>query len=164
MARLLEAAHSPSDAMRFWRRAAKQGDVEAQLRAGLAAYHGSCDVGQDPDAAAMWLGRALKAVQQADAAAEAAAERRRAAAADGAGGGSSSSSPAAPVAAIIIPPAVRLRVLREAALVLGYLHFDGEGVATDKAKSCTLFKIAADAGCNEAAQVRGWMFNTGQYE
>jgi TPR repeat protein len=68
---------------------------------------------------------------------------------------------AAPAA---LGPELRRRVLREAGLVLGYLHFDGEGVGQDKAKSCVLFKVAADAGCAEAAQVRGWMFNTGQYE
>lgn len=166
-ARLLDAAGASSDALRHWRRAAKLGSVEGQLRAGLASYHGSCGVAQDAEAAAMWLGKALKQVQHQD------AQRQRGREGAGRCGG----PPSAAVSARQgdedlatdgrdgnVSGAVRLRVLREAALVLGYLHFDGEGVAQDRAKSCALFKAAADAGSSEAAQVRGWMFNTGQYE
>jgi hypothetical protein len=62
MARLLDASDGASEALRHWRRAAKLGDAEGQLRTGLAAYHGSSGVAQDPEAAAMWLGKALKQV------------------------------------------------------------------------------------------------------
>jgi len=198
MARLLETADSAADAMRHWRRAAKLGDVEGQLRAGLAAYHGSCGAAQDPEAASMWLGKALRQVQRVDQGRQRAAATRRGSGAgaspdggscgspattsSGSGSGSSptpnsssstphssssssgSGCPPAAASLVAITEATRLRVLREAALVLGYLHFDGEGVSTDKGKATQLFKVAADAGCNEAAQVRGWIFNTGQYE
>jgi TPR repeat protein len=47
--------------------------------------------------------------------------------------------------------------------VLGYLSFDGEGTRTDKQEAVRFFKLAAQAGCKEAQQVLGWIFNTGQY-
>lgn len=55
------------------------------------------------------------------------------------------------------------RVLTQAGLVLGYLAFDGEGTRTDKQEAVRFFKLAAQAGCREAQQVLGWIFNTGQY-
>lgn len=55
------------------------------------------------------------------------------------------------------------RVLTQAGLVLGYLSFDGEGTRTDTQEAVRCFKLAAQAGCREAQQVLGWMFNTGQY-
>lgn len=46
---------------------------------------------------------------------------------------------------------------------MGYLAFDGEGTRTDKQEAVRFFKLAAQAGCREAQQVLGWIFNTGQY-
>ena len=62
-----------------------------------------------------------------------------------------------------LPEALRARILREAALVLGFLHFDGEGCATDRPRACAYFRVAAAAGCDEAAKTLGWILNTGQY-
>lgn len=58
---------------------------------------------------------------------------------------------------------LQVRVLTQAGLVLGYLAFDGEGTRTDKQEAVRFFKLAAQAGCREAQQVLGWIFNTGQY-
>ena len=55
------------------------------------------------------------------------------------------------------------RVLTQAGLVLGYLSFDGEGTRSDKQEAVRYFKLASQAGCREAQQVLGWIFNTGQY-
>jgi hypothetical protein len=55
------------------------------------------------------------------------------------------------------------RVLTQGGLVLGYLSFDGEGTRSDKQEAMRCFKLAAQAGCREAQQVLGWIFNTGQY-
>jgi TPR repeat protein len=54
-------------------------------------------------------------------------------------------------------------VLTQAGLVLGYLSFDGEGTRSDKQEAVRYFKLASQAGCREAQQVLGWIFNTGQY-
>ncbi|KAJ9526155.1 hypothetical protein QJQ45_009626 [Haematococcus lacustris] len=55
-------------------------------------------------------------------------------------------------------------VLASAAIILGFMHFDGDGgMRVDQALACNLFKLAALAGSREAAQVLGWMFSTGQY-
>jgi TPR repeat protein len=40
--------------------------------------------------------------------------------------------------------------------VLGYLHYDGEGVKTDLAEACQMFKLAAACGSKEGEQVLGW--------
>lgn len=58
---------------------------------------------------------------------------------------------------------LRTRVLSQAGLVLGYLAFDGEGTRSDKQEAVKYFKLAAQAGCKEAQQVLGWIFNTGQF-
>lgn len=89
------------------------------------------------------------------------------------GGGSSAnddSTPAPPVAAQKRLPARRAaveglhsRVLTQAGLVLGYLSFDGEGTRQDRQEAVRCFKLAANAGCREAQQVIGWIYNTGQY-
>jgi TPR repeat protein len=54
-------------------------------------------------------------------------------------------------------------VLSQAGLVLGYLSFDGEGTRVDNQEAVRCFKLASQAGCKEAQQVLGWIFNTGQY-
>lgn len=58
---------------------------------------------------------------------------------------------------------LQCRVLTQAGLVLGYLSFDGEGTRIDNQEAVRCFKLAAAAGCKEAQQVLGWIFNTGQY-
>lgn len=59
--------------------------------------------------------------------------------------------------------ALHARVLCQAGLVLGYLCFDGEGTRIDKLEAVKYLKLAAGAGCKEAQQVLGWIFNTGQF-
>ncbi|KAI8463773.1 MAG: hypothetical protein J3K34DRAFT_494207 [Monoraphidium minutum] len=165
-ARLLDAGGAPADAMRHWKRAAKAGHAEAQLVVGLAAYRGSGGVPQDPEGAALWLGKALKQVQPADAEPAprgGAPPPRRGAPPPAA------PPPPPPAAAATVDPemavdaATRARVLREASLVLGYLHFDGEGAAQDATRAAALFRAAAAAGCQEAAKTLGWIYNTGQF-
>jgi TPR repeat protein len=65
VAALLDAAGQHTDAMRLWKKAAKQqpGDVRAQLLYGLALYRGVCGCVQDPEDARIWLTRAVKQVQ-----------------------------------------------------------------------------------------------------
>ena len=50
--------------------------------------------------------------------------------------------------------------------MLGYLCFDGEGTRTDRSEAVKYFKQAAAAGwgkeSREAAQVLGWIWNTGE--
>lgn len=55
--------------------------------------------------------------------------------------------------------------LARASLVLGYLYFDGEGSArgSDKEQAVRLFRVAAANGSQEAQDVLGWVYNTGQY-
>ncbi|KAF6266525.1 hypothetical protein COO60DRAFT_2299 [Scenedesmus sp. NREL 46B-D3] len=60
--------------------------------------------------------------------------------------------------------ALSQRVLTQAGLVLGYLAFDGEGsLKVDKQEATKYFRLAARAGCKEAEEVLGWVYNTGQY-
>jgi TPR repeat protein len=54
-------------------------------------------------------------------------------------------------------------VLGSGCLILGYLHFDGEGIKNDRQEATRFFKLSASHGCKEAEQVLGWIFNTGQY-
>lgn len=58
---------------------------------------------------------------------------------------------------------LRRRVLTQCSLCLGYLLFDGEGVKGNREEAVRYFKMAAAAGCKEAEQVLGWMYNTGQW-
>lgn len=63
----------------------------------------------------------------------------------------------------VVDSALRSRVLAESGLCLGYLVFDGEGVKADRSEAVKYFRLAAGAGCKEAEQVLGWMYNTGQF-
>eukprot|EP00775_Hariotina_reticulata_P007914 gene7914-8110_t len=132
-ARLLDASGCAEEAMRCWRRAAKAGHLEGQLLYGLALYRGNAGLPQDAEDAYMWLLRALKQGQSS------------------AAGGH------------VVDPALRSRVLAESGLCLGYLVFDGEGVKADRSEAVRYFRLAAGAGCKEAEQVLGWMYNTGQF-
>ncbi|KAK9818231.1 hypothetical protein WJX72_009147 [[Myrmecia] bisecta] len=55
------------------------------------------------------------------------------------------------------------RLLSSAALLLGYLHFDGEAAKQDVAEAVRWFKVAAASGSREAENMLGTLFNTGQY-
>ncbi|WIA29264.1 hypothetical protein OEZ86_011772 [Tetradesmus obliquus] len=77
---------------------------------------------------------------------------------------SSSSSDGSSVTSAVELSALSRRVLAQAGLVLGYLAFDGEGsLKVDKAEATRYFRLAAGAGCREAEEVLGWVYNTGQY-
>ncbi len=79
----------------------------------------------------------------------------------------STTTPVAPATAPGLEPAspeLQHQVLAQAGLVLGYMHFDGDGErVSDKEEAVRLFKLAAAHGSQEAASVLGWVFNTGQF-
>jgi TPR repeat protein len=177
-AQLLEAAGQPDLAMPCWQRCAKAGHLEGQLRYGLALYRGMCGVVQDAEAAFMYLSRAVKQVQgnssssssssSTDGGNSSRVREAEAAAPPAPVPASSSSMVSSPGAAAAAPPGVQqtglaAEVLRQAGVVLGYLHFDGEGTRSDRQEATRLFKMASDYGSKEAQQVLGWIFNTGQY-
>lgn len=160
--------------MRLWRRAAKLGDAEAQFLAGLAAYHGSDGAAQDAESAALWLGRALRQAQGQAQGQQQPPQQQQPSTGEQTSGGPTcptTTAPAPPTSSAPpplppppLPEALRVRVLREAALILGYIHFDGEGSAReDRERACAYFRAAKEAGCEEAAAALGWAYNTGQY-
>ncbi|KAL6752891.1 hypothetical protein V8C86DRAFT_2438831 [Haematococcus lacustris] len=129
-AQLLEASGQAESALRVWRRCAKAGDVEGQLRLGCACYQGAAGSSRDQDLGQELLGRGGEVTQK------------------GYAGEADTLN----------------HVLASAAIILGFMHFDGDGgMRVDQALACNLFKLAALAGSREAAQVLGWMFSTGQY-
>lgn len=116
--------------MRLWRRAAKQGPFQAQLKYGLALYRGSCGCAQDAEEARLWLLRAVRGVTAQGPAA-------------GCDGGAEAAAlepalepalPPAPAETSLVDAseeALRRDVERSAALVLGYMSHDGEGARKD---------------------------------
>lgn len=54
-------------------------------------------------------------------------------------------------------------VLAKAALLLGFLHLDGEATKFDAGEGLKWFKIALLHECTEAERIIGTLFNTGQY-
>lgn len=79
--------------------------------------------------------------------------------------GSSTISAVGPAAAV--NGALAARVQSQAGLILGYLCFDGEVTRSDKQEAVRHFKLSAAAGwgreSREAAQVLGWIWNTGEH-
>jgi len=55
------------------------------------------------------------------------------------------------------------QVLAKAALLLGFLHLDGEATKFDAAEALKWFKVALLNDCAEAERIIGTLFNTGQY-
>ena len=53
------------------------------------------------------------------------------------------------------PCALRPMVSR-AALILGYMHLDGEGTKVDHGEACRMFKLSACFGSKEGESVLGW--------
>lgn len=54
-------------------------------------------------------------------------------------------------------------VLAKAALLLGFLHLDGEATKFNAGEALKWFKIALLHDCSEAERIIGTLFNTGQY-
>ena len=54
-------------------------------------------------------------------------------------------------------------VLAKAALLLGFLHLDGEATKFDAGEALKWFKVALLNDCAEAERIIGTLFNTGQY-
>lgn len=54
-------------------------------------------------------------------------------------------------------------VLAKSALLLGFLHLDGEATKFDAGEGLKWFKIALLHECTEAERIIGTLFNTGQY-
>ena len=55
------------------------------------------------------------------------------------------------------------QVLAKSALLLGFLHLDGEATKFDAGEALRWFKIALLNNCAEAERIIGTLFNTGQY-
>ena len=55
------------------------------------------------------------------------------------------------------------QVLAKSALLLGFLHLDGEATKFDAGEALKWFKIALLNNCTEAERIIGTLFNTGQY-
>ena len=53
--------------------------------------------------------------------------------------------------------------LAKTALLLGFLHLDGEATKFDAGEGLKWFKIALLHECTEAERIIGTLFNTGQY-
>ena len=49
-----------------------------------------------------------------------------------------------------------LPMVSRAALILGYMHLDGEGTKADPGEACRMFKLSAGCGSNEGESVLGW--------
>lgn len=56
-----------------------------------------------------------------------------------------------------------VKLQAQAALMLGFMHLDGEGTKTDVAEAVKWFKKASSHGNGEAQKQLGVLFNTGQY-
>ena len=54
-------------------------------------------------------------------------------------------------------------VLAKAALLLGFLHLDGEATRFDAGEALYWLKVALLHDCVEAERIIGTLFNTGQY-
>ena len=63
MARLLDAGGRAEEGLTLWRKCAKAGVLEGQLRLGLALYRGTCGAVPDAEEAHMYLNRAVKQVR-----------------------------------------------------------------------------------------------------
>jgi TPR repeat protein len=50
-----------------------------------------------------------------------------------------------------------------AAVIIGFLHLDGEGTQPCNVTAVKWFKLAAEHGNKEADKTLGWLYNTGQY-
>jgi len=61
MARLLDAGGRTEEGLTLWRKCAKAGALEGQLRLGLALYRGTCGAVPDAEEAHMYLNRAKEA-------------------------------------------------------------------------------------------------------
>eukprot|EP00198_Chlamydomonas_reinhardtii_P013999 XP_001703336.1 predicted protein [Chlamydomonas reinhardtii] len=194
MAQLLEGSGDADGSLRWWRKLAIAGDVMGMFKLGMACYDGSHGMQPDPEAAHMWLSRAVRHILQVDSitaiqldeqhggsgpggGAPAAAPAGGAGVAGAAGGGAASAAGGAGG-----QPRVSLRMRRKLAsldptllrmlgwssIVLGYLEFDGVAGRSvwgmgDRSEAVRLFRLAEGCGCNEAAAVLGWLYNTGQY-
>mmetsp|Transcript_19505 Transcript_19505/g.23371 ORF Transcript_19505/g.23371 Transcript_19505/m.23371 type:complete len:267 (-) Transcript_19505:249-1049(-) len=53
--------------------------------------------------------------------------------------------------------------LAQVALMLGYMHMDGDGTRTDNAEAMKWMLVAKSCGSKDAESTLGWMYNTGQY-
>ncbi|KAG2442863.1 hypothetical protein HXX76_002942 [Chlamydomonas incerta] len=66
MAQLLEGSGDADGSLRWWRKLAISGDVMGMFKLGMACYDGSHGMQSDPEAAHMWLSRAVRHILQVD--------------------------------------------------------------------------------------------------
>lgn len=131
---------------------------------GMALYEGVDGVERDCECAQMWLSRAIKQIfkeagcligSENDGPAQEAESEL-------CGAVSQSCASVQPQDVSVSDPMKR-DVLSKACLVLGYIHFDGDASLSNKEEAVRMFKVAARYSSQEAAEVLGWIFNTGQY-
>ncbi|KAG2443070.1 hypothetical protein HYH02_009484 [Chlamydomonas schloesseri] len=192
MAQLLEGSGDADGSLRWWRKLAIAGDVMGVFKLGMACYDGSHGMQSDPEAAHMWLSRAVRHILQVDSLSAIQLDEQHGSG-GGAGSGGGGAGGGAPAGAVGAAggtgaggaggqPRVSLRMRRKLAaldptllrmlgwssIVLGYLEFDGVAGRSvwgmgDRSEAVRLFRLAEGCGCNEAAAVLGWLYNTGQY-
>ncbi|DBB12840.1 TPA: hypothetical protein ACH3X3_005602 [Trebouxia sp. C0006] len=166
VAQILDTRGDTSAALKLWSKAGKLGHPEAQFRLGRACYEG-VGVAADAQDALLWLGRATKTLLAEDINVESISNvstasllaRRSQLHLDRRQGfpcnrrvnfQTDSSMP-------------EEQVLAKAALLLGFLHLDGEATKFDAAEALKWFKVALLNDCAEAERIIGTLFNTGQY-
>mmetsp|Transcript_29910 Transcript_29910/g.53543 ORF Transcript_29910/g.53543 Transcript_29910/m.53543 type:complete len:285 (-) Transcript_29910:378-1232(-) len=125
LAVLLDLQGMGNSAMKYWRKAAKNGYRRAQLRLGEAYYKGTCNMSQDGEEAYFWLSRAVRNLSDR--------------------------------------PDTACAVAGKSLLILGFILFDGEGVARDIEEAVRSFKKAVAYGSKDAEKTLGSIYNTGQY-
>ena len=54
-------------------------------------------------------------------------------------------------------------MLSQAAVLLGYLHLDGEGIKEDKELAVKWMKLSSSLGNVDAQTTLGFLYNTGQF-
>lgn len=147
LAKCLDGQGRGQEGMRLWKKAGKAGHVEALWKVGMAAYNGQWGIEKDVEDAHLHLSRVVKQVLEVS---NLSGER--------------CSSRALPGSSFQVNASLKDQILSQAGLVLGYLHFDGEGnCGVSRSEAVRYFKLAAQHGSKEAEEVLGWVFNTGQY-
>lgn len=166
VAQIMDGRGDTSAALKFWSKAAKLNHPEAQFRLGRACYEG-VGVAADAQDALLWLGRASKTLLAEDLSVESISNtstasllaRRIRMQRDRQQGGINHSR-AVFNTEVSMPEE---QVLAKTALLLGFLHLDGEATKFDAAEALKWFKVALLNDCAEAARIIGTLFNTGQY-
>ncbi|DBA79070.1 TPA: hypothetical protein ACH3X1_008925 [Trebouxia sp. C0004] len=166
VAQIMDGRGDTAAALKLWGKAGKLGHPEAQFRLGRACYEG-VGVAADAQDALLWLGRATKMLLAEDSNVESMSNittasllARRSHLHHGRQQGSPCNRRVNFQTKSSMPDE---QVLAKAALLLGFLHLDGEATKFDAAEALKWFKVALLNDCAEAERIIGTLFNTGQY-